>query len=267
MIKKGSIVKFTCVTILAIAASILGFCSPSFNSQVVSGLVTFVSIIVAYVQYCYSNQNEFFLFMNVMWQRAKNPKSDWQQTIELKFHNDEYDDDLLNKFTNEFITKMKKEGHKIIRTDGLNSSSTSFTIFNPGPHQGELSLSKIGDDEFQLTMSYSKSVSFKEFRTALKELKNTDNIMQSILPKVSQNNGHKIQVKLYFESGNPFYGYILREVSPKAVTDFQLRFNAAKSAMVSASKHYIQVDLQIDNNSFDDLENVLKGLVVVPNLY
>lgn len=255
---------FIGVTVLAIVAIIFGFWSPLINVQFISGVTTLLAVLAAYAQYCYDKVDDLFVWWNQLLQKAKNPKADWEQMIDLQFIRDDdaSDEEFIDQFTNHFVKTMQKQNYDIKRTDRIGGITTSFEIRNPGRSLGEISLTDVDDETYRITISYSTSYSFNERAKGIDELDEIYQVASRPLTIDESYTNRCVRVKLLFEKGNPFYGYVIRKISPLKVTDFELRFESVDNVAVSATNKY----LQLDATHFSQLKNVLNDLIVLPNI-
>ncbi|ARE43378.1 hypothetical protein A3778_04365 [Lacticaseibacillus paracasei] len=257
-------VTFLLITLLAIIGMILGFWSPSINTQLVSGITTFLAILVAYVQFCYDKIDKLFVWWNHGWQWFRNPKADWEQVVELQLIRDdeESDEHFIDLFTEQFVATMKKHNYDIIRTDPGGGIVTRFEIRNPGKSTGEIEISEVDDDTYRITITYSTSYSYNQRVKGVEELEKIYQIASRPLTMDESCTRHCVQVRLLFEKGNPFYGYVIRKIAPLKINDFELKFESIENVSVSATNKY----LQLDASGFSQLRGVLNDLIVLPNI-
>lgn len=255
-------VKFWIISVIAFLAILLGFVTPLMNYQLSSGFINLIGISAAYLGYLYSNSDRFFLYVNQKIQIFLNPKSDWEQTIDIYFVSDNISENFLNDYTNELISNLRRQGVDITRTGEPDPYRSSFKINNPGTRNGQISLTQTEDEKYEVTIEYSGSYSFNQRRDGINEMHQFYNLASRQLIVGEDEKDNRIQLKLFFEKGNPFYGYAVKHIGPEGLSDFKLSLNTIDSINVSATRKY----LCLNSNSFKGIEHALKYLVVVPNI-
>jgi hypothetical protein len=69
----------------------------------VSGFITAFTVFSFLVQYYYSRIDAVYIFANKLKQSCLNPKSDWVQSIDIAFTNDDLDTGFLNNYADHFF--------------------------------------------------------------------------------------------------------------------------------------------------------------------
>jgi hypothetical protein len=156
---------------------------------------------------------------------------------------------------------MRKNNYLISNDVASSRLERRYTIDNPGPSMLSLSLGGSTDpDESIFHMSYSASYSYRDRKKGLNEFRKIIELAEQ--PLTIQPEHTRVQIKLFFEKKNPYYGLILRKVAPTDVLTFKLSFKSKNGGLVSASSH----TLQLDYPSLDLLESALDNLIVVANV-
>lgn len=260
--KNWNTIKLIVVTLIAIGLSFLGFITPKINSQLISGILTLIPILTALFQYYYDNQNDFFILVQKTLQWFSNPKIDWKQELDFTFMDENLNNTFFNDYTNELVEELKKKGLNAKRIDDPKSSQNEILINNPGEQSLKLSFAETSEeDTYQIYVQYSASFSYRN------RLKGVDQLQQIYLlataaPNNVDSTKTRLRINLFFEKGNPFYGYLLRTNGATDVSNFNLQFIINSKVNAKVQKGYIQ----LNSDDFKACSDALRQLVVLQNI-
>lgn len=251
--------KLLIISIACIVAIFLGFYSPNFNNQVFSGVVNMVGVLAFFCQFLYTNWDKFYVGVNKKWQLICNPKFDLIQTLNVRFIDDDLDNNFLEKMAQNLEKSINQKSSSYAKVSSKPSNSNvTLNLDQNGVSTLNLILSRVDDDEFELFVVYKQSVSYKDRIGKL-------NIIRDIFDEITTEinvNKKKLQLKLFFEKRNPFYGYILRENKGVKVNDFNLTFNINDEVDVRVENHY----LEINSTNYSEFYDVLKDVIILANV-
>jgi len=252
-------IKLIIASILCVIAAVLGFYSPNFNNQFFSGAVNLIAVIAFYFQFLYDHKDTFYVQVNKKLQWFSNPKFDLIQTLNVNFEDDNLDNNFLENVIQGVQKNINQKFGSYAKVSSKPSNSEAvIELDQNGVSTLKLSLRQIGDDKFALLVVYKQTVLYKE---RIKKLEIIRNIFDSVTYQLKESE-KMLQLHLFFEKKNPFYGYILKKNKGVKVNNFVLSFNINDEVDAKVGNHY----LEINSSSYTEFNNVLEDVVILANV-
>jgi hypothetical protein len=218
-----------------------------------------VGVIAFYCQFLYTNLDKFYVGVNKKWQQFRNPKFDLIQTLNVNFIDDNLDSDFLESTVKKLEKNINQEFDSYAKVSSKPSKSNAvLDLDQNGVSTMSLTLSRVDEDRFELVVAYKQSVSYRDRIGKLEAIRNIFDSVTTRLNVVEK----KLQLKLFFEKRNPFYGYVLKKNKSIGVSDFSLNFSVNSKVNAHVEKHY----LEINSSNYSEFNNVLKNMIILANV-
>ena len=237
----------------------MGFSSPSINNQLFSGIVNMIGILAFFWQYIYSHLDAVYLKWNKIVQKFCNPSFSIIQTVNVRFKDDNMSSNFLESLIKNLSTKLSRELDSPAKISSKpNNEKATIVLDENGIATITLSLySTDEDDEYQLYIEYKNSIQYND---RIKEL----SIIQSIFAMSTSElhvMNNKMQVRLFFEDRNPFYGYMLKRNKGIKVSNFYLDFEINNKVDAHVEKHY----MEINSEDYTEFANIFEDIIILAN--